>query len=1081
MKNNVIRTPVVKSEKNTFSKIFLAMKWTTLLILVACLQVSAGVEAQQITYSKSNISFEKLFKVIRSQTGYEFLYNNTMLKEARMEQIDFDHTPLKEALDDVFRDQPLTYAIVGKTIVVKEKKKDKTNQQVAQKVFLKEIQGTVVDSSSGEPLSGVTIKVVGASKGTMSNANGHFSLAVENDAILRITYLGYKEKRIKVNDRDRIKIVLSSKATGLNQVVVVGYGSQSERNVTGAISKISREDFNKGVTENASDLLRGKVPGLTITQGNGDVTSQQNIQLRGASSLSGSSSPFVVIDGVPGLSINSVSPSDIESISVLKDASATAIYGSRAASGVILITTKKGNPGAPTVNYDGYVAIDKVSNLPRVLTAKEWRDYTERENMDVSEIDMGSNTNWFKEITRTGFSQKHHLSLSGGSKNNSYRGSISYLDRQGVVKANNLTRYNARLKFDQSALNDRLNFSFIGAITERDFSPVDSHNFLLAYTMIPVNPVKNEDGTWHDSREYDHGNPVRNIAYNKRNNKNSIYSANIQLDFDITNDLNAKLNLFKKRINKGSGLYNNSETERGRDDLGFAKRTSSILDTKLLEFTLNYSKILNSNNLDVLLGYSFERNDYQNFGAQNRNFPTNFFGYNNLRAGENLRPSDVWSGANMNKLISFFGRVNYIYNDKYIINASIRRDGSSKFGVNHKWGTFPAISAGWIMSDETFFEGADFLDLLKLRVGYGKTGNQAGISPYQSIELYSILGRYYDDGSWYNSYGVSQNANPNLKWESTSTFNIGFDFAMFDKRLNGTVQYYIKNTDDMLYTYQVPVPPYYISTMLANVGAMSNKGIEANFNVNIIRNKNLNWDISLNLAHNKNEITNLSNDAFQTESVKVGTVFVRGGSNYTSSILKEGEPVGSFFMWKADGLDEEGQYIIDETIDGKEGLSPGDRTIVGSAQPDLTYGLSSNIAYKNWAFNFFLRGVHGNEVLNYSRLAFGTTQWLPGSNVLKQALTSGLNESPKLNSYYIENGSFLRLDNATISYNFDLDNSSLIKSLRLHLSGQNLFVITKYTGIDPEVEMSGLAPGVAPREYIPKSRTYSIGVNIGFK
>jgi iron complex outermembrane receptor protein len=942
------------------------------------------------------------------------------------------------------------------------------------------VRGTVTDAS-GEPLIGVTVQVQGTSSGTVTDLDGKFELEnVPANAVLDFSYVGMQPQSVAVNGRSTIDITMREDVAALDEIVVVGYGTQLRREVTGSIANVSEKDFNKGITQTAADLLQGKVAGLVITSGSGDITSGQTIRLRGTSSLTGSSAPFVVIDGVPGMDLNSVAPQDIESISVLKDASSTAIYGSRSASGVILVTTKKGKSDQTMVDYNGYVGISDVTNVPEVLSAKEYRDYTSSHNINTEGMDLGANTNWFDEIMRTGFSQNHNISLSGGGKNSNYRASFSYFDLQGVVKDNSLQRYNLRMTFNQKALKDMLNISITGSVSTRDYSPTDTRNFVLAYNMLPVVPVKNADGSWYDTQEYDQGNPVRNIEYNSQLHKGGRYFGNIYAELKPFEGFTAALRLHKERANDDFGQYYNSETERGRNDQGFAKRENWTWDKELLETTLNYEAQFNDHKMTLLGGYSYEDNYYQNSGAQNRQFVTDFFGYNNLQAGENLRPSDVWSGKNMTRLISFFGRATYNYKMRYLFEASVRRDGSSKFGANHKWATFPSFSAAWRMNEESFLADVKPLDELKLRVGYGTSGNQEGIDPYQSLQLYGASGQYYDNGKWYRAYQISQNANPDLKWEETSMLNVGLDFSFLNSRISGTFEYYDKRTKDLLYTYQVPVPPYLFNEMLANVGSMSNKGVEFLLAGDIIRKPNLRWTASLNLAHNKNEITKLSSDKFSTTSIKTGSAWIRGGSDNTTHIVEEGRPVGTFYGWLCYGLDEEGHYILDDMIDGKAGLTNDDRTYIGVAQPKLTYGISNNISWKNWELNFFFRGVYGNDVLNFSKMSYATTQWLPGANVLKQALTLGLNDSPKYSSFYIEKGSFIKLDNASLSYSFNVSKWNYINRLRVYVTGQNLFTITNYTGLDPEVNMEGLDPGVEGREYHPKARTISFGVNVSF-
>ncbi|NLB55658.1 MAG: SusC/RagA family TonB-linked outer membrane protein, partial [Lentisphaerae bacterium] len=867
---------------------------------------------------------------------------------------------------------------------------------------------------------------------------------------------------------------------GIEEVVAIGYGTQRRREVSGSISNVSEKDFNKGLTQNAVDLLKGKVAGLSITMGSGDVTSEQTIRLRGTSSLTGSSSPFVVIDGVPGMSLSSVAPHDIESISVLKDASAAAIYGSRSASGVILVTTKSGKGGQSLVEYDGYVAMSTVTNVPDLLNADEWRQYARDNNINTEGLDLGANTDWFDAIMRTGVSQNHNVSMSGGGKTSNYRASISYLNHEGVMKDNEMERYIARLSFNQKAWDERLSLTFTGAMIMNENAPTDTRNFVLAYNMIPVVPIKFDDGTWFDTQEYDQGNPVRNQQFNSRQNKFSLFFGNVFTQLELFDGFTAALRLHRERMSNDYGIYYHSETERGRNDQGFAQRTNWTRDKQLLETTLNYEKLIDDHKLSLLAGYSYEDNYYQNAGAQNRQFVTDFFDYNNLQAGENLRPSDVWSGKNMNRLVSFFGRASYNYQMRYILTVSLRQDGSSKFGANHKWATFPSVSAAWRVNEESFLEDATWLDDLKLRVGYGVSGNQDGIDPYKSLQLYGTAGQYYDNGKWYRAYQISQNANPDLKWEETSMFNIGLDYNIMNSRINGTIEYYNKQTNDLLYTYQVPVPPFLYPDMLANVGSMSNKGIEFLLSGDIIRKTDLRWTASLNLAHNKNEITRLSSEEFATSSIKTGSAWIRGGSDNTTHIVEEGKEVGTFYGWLSYGLDENGMYIFDDMIDGKEGLTNDDRTYIGTAQPKLTYGLSNIITWKNWDLNLFFRGVYGNDVLNFSKMSYATTQWLPGANVLREALTIGLADNPKYSSFYIEKGSFLRLDNASLSYSFDVSKWNYLQKLRVYVTGQNLFTITNYTGLDPEVEMRGLDPGIEGREYYPKSRTISLGVNVSF-
>ena len=1050
-----------------------------LFLFISQVWADLGYSQQtKLTMKMDNAMVIDVLDEIENSSEFYFLFNQKLVDVDRKVDVNANEKTIDNILTDLFVETDVHHHVKDRLIILTTEKTDFIVDKFVQQGNT--VSGSVKDEQ-GFPLPGVTVVVKGTTNGTVTDFDGNYTLPnVPENTTLLFSFVGMRSQEVVVENQTTINVTMVVDAIGIEEVVAIGYGTQTRREISGSVTNISEKNFNQGLTQNASDLLKGKVAGLTITQGSGDVTQGQTIRLRGTSSLTGSSSPFVVIDGVPGLSLSSVAPHDIESISVLKDASASAIYGSRSASGVIMITTKRGKKDFSSVEYDGYAAVSNVTNVPDLLTADEWRDYTSKNNMNTTGIDRGADTDWFDAILRPGISQNHNLSMSGGGKNNSYRASLNYLDQEGVVKDNSIARYNARVTFNQKVLNDKLDLTFTSSITSTDNSPTDTRNFVLAYNMIPVVPIKNADGTWFDSQEYDQGNPVRNIEYNRQQNKSGIYFGNIKADLTLFDGFVVGLNALKQRSTNDYGQYLNSQTERGRNDLGFGQRTNSTSDKNLLELTLNYRKLFGSHALNILGGYSYEDNYYQNSGARNRQFATDFFSYNNLSAGENLRAGDVWSGANMNKLISFFGRANYSYLEKYILTLTVRQDGSTKFGDNHKWATFPSVSAAWRINEESFMSSTTFIDDLKLRVGYGVSGNQDGIDPYKSLQLYGASGQYYDNGKWYTAYQTNQNANPNLKWEETSMLNIGVDFGFLNNRISGTIEYYDKQTDDLLYNYSVPVPPYLYPTMLANVGSMSNKGFEFMLTGDIIRNSNIRWTSSFNIAHNKNKITSLSNEDFATSAIKTGSAWVRGGSSNTTHIVEEGKEVGTFYGWLATGIDEKGLYIYDDMVDGKEGLSDEDRTYIGSAQPAFTYGWSNIVTWNNWDLNFFFRGVYGNDLLNFSKMSYATTQWLPGANVLYEGTTIGLKTSPVFNSYYIEKGSFLRLDNASIGYSFDVSKVNGLSKLRLYATGQNLFIITNYTGLDPEVEMAGLDPGVEGREYYPKSRTFSLGVNISF-
>lgn len=950
------------------------------------------------------------------------------------------------------------------------------------------VSGTVKDTT-GDLLIGVTVQVQGTSFGTVTDANGRFVLPdVSSSATLEISYVGMQTVAVSVDGRSNIDVVLREDTEILDELIVVGYGTQRRREITGSVTNVSVEDFNKGVTRDAADLLQGKVAGLNITTPSGDVTAGSRIRLRGVSTLQNDQGPFVVIDGIPGGDLQTVATQDIESISVLKDASSAAIYGSRSAGGVILITTKRGSGIRTMVSYDGYMAVSTLANKPDLLTADEWRAYAKETGKDASVYDRyNANTDWFDEITRTGITQNHGVSLSGGGSTNNYRASFNYLNREGVVRDNDLERYNFRFQLQQRAINDRLRIGLTGSATMGEWNEANRYNFVLAYNMLPVYPVKLPDGEWFDSRDYDQGNPVRNQSYNQDARKNIHFYGAGDISFTIFDGLDIKTTLYKDRHTEERSQYFHSETQAGRNDGGYALRENKIWDKKLMEWMLDYTTTLDasdSHRLNALIGYSWEENEYSYMKSANRNFTTDLLGANNLESGQGLRPSDVGSARNMSRLISFFARVHYAYDERYMVTATLRRDGSSKFGANHKWGIFPSVSAAWGISQEQFMVNMNWLNDLKLRVGYGITGNQAGLDPYKTLQLYGTSGTYYDNGAWLTAYKISQNANPNLKWEETAMFNIGLDFSIFNDRINGTLEWYDKRTKDMLYTYRVPTPPFLHPDMMANVGDMRNTGVELALHVDAVRNRNFKWTTSLTLAHNKNRITSLSDNVYTTSRIMVGDAWVRGGSGRTTHVVEEGYPVGQFYGPEFVKISDDGKYVFRDK-DGNEvnSVTAEDYTYIGSAQPDLVYGWNNQFNFKAWDFSFFVRGTVGNRVLNMGRMTYGHPGYLIGANALNDPLIYELKVVPEYSSLYVENASHLRLDNLALGYTFNTNNVNWLDRARVYLTGQNLFVLTKYKGLDPEVDENrnnGLAPGVEDREYYPKARTFSVGISLTF-
>ena len=965
------------------------------------------------------------------------------------------------------------------------------------------IKGKILDEN-GEPIIGANVVEKGTTNGTITDLDGNYTLTVNNlkNAVLQVSYIGYNTVETPVKGQKTLDVKMASSVVNLGEVVAIGYGTQTRKEITGSVANVSQENFNKGVNRDAADLLQGKVAGLQITSGSGDVTRDSQIRLRGTSTLQNDQGPMIVIDGVPGGDMSTVSPSDIESISVLKDASSAAIYGSRAAGGVILITTKRGSGAKTTINYDGYLTVSGVANKPDMLNAQEWREINKQLGNDISVYDKyNADSDWFDALLRTGVSQNHSLSLSGGSSKSNYRASYTYLDRKGIARDNWMKRHSFRFQFQQRAINDRLRIGLTGAGTLTDSQGTFGDYFIAAYNNPPVIPIYNEDGTYFTGNDnaYNQGNMVKAQDENYKLKKNNYFYGQGDLQFEIIQGLNVKANLYKSRFSSDNSnwespdnaLGGGSGNSLGDSSNGYARRSNFSWDRELMEWTANYNRAFGAeekHKLDALLGYSWESNAYQSQSSMATNFAIASMGANSIQTGNDLKIGNVTSSKNEYKLISFFARAHYSFDERYMITATVRRDGSSKFGANHKWGWFPSVSAAWGLSQEGFMKDIKWISDLKLRAGWGVTGNQDGLMPYKSLELYQAYGTYYDNGGSSTAFRITQNANPDLKWEETAMFNIGIDFSLFNGRLGGTIEYYDKKTSDMLYNYSVPTPTYVYDKIAANVGDMSNKGIEVMLNLDVIRNKKFSWNTSINLAHNKNKITKLSNDLYSTDRVYVGDPWIRGASGVTSHIVEEGYPVGQFFMLKCEGIDSNGKFIMVD-LNGDGQISDDDRTYCGFAQPDLTFGWNNTFSWNRWDASFFIRGSLGQKVLNNPRAAYGNNTYVAGANAMKGDDLTLLRENSRVCSYYLEDGSYARLDNMSIGYTFDTKKIDWLDKARIYVAAQNLFVITGYSGLDPEVEVfrgeasdnnAGLDPGIEPRNYMPKARSFTFGVNLTF-
>ncbi|CAM3748706.1 SusC/RagA family TonB-linked outer membrane protein [Flavobacterium chungbukense] len=979
-----------------------------------------------------------------------------------------------------------------------------------------EVSGVVLDDK-GIPLPAANILEKGTTNTVTTDFDGKFKFSVSNkNAVLVISFIGFDDQTLKLDGtKSNYSIKLQSTTNNLEQVVVVGYGKGSRKNLTTSVTSIKAEELNKGAISDVGQLLQGKVSGLNISS-SGDPTKTASVVMRGVSTLNSSQGPFYVIDGIPGVDISVISPDDIATIDVLKDAAATAIYGNRAANGVIMVTTKKGSKGRTQVAYNGYVGFEEVSNNLDMMNADQLRAFTTKNNLNFTpENDKGANTNWLKEIMRPNraVSTSHNLSMSGGGDHGSYTASITSLNREGVMQKSDFSRIIARLSVEQFAFDDKVKFGLNVTNSKTDYQNVPQRNTVLlqAASYLPVSPVRNADGSFYENFiSPGYFNPVALIEHGTdettTNNLVGNLTAEVKLPFGITYNLN----LAHQRLTSSHGefydsyysqynsanFYNNPDPPLTKSLVNFGVNGSALRNSyetrnNIIESFFTWDRTFGSHKVKAVVGYSWQENTLgDGFQATTTNFPVDNVGYNNLALSNytsvngyvvNFGDSKAYQKT---RLIAYFARLNYNYKDKYLLQGSIRRDGGSMFGANNQWGYFPSVGGAWRIDKESFMQNQEFFSDLKLRGSWGVTGNSSGFNAYTAQFISGSLGTFYYNGQQIGAYGPNQAANPDLKWEKTATANIGLDFSLLKGKVTGSIDVYDKKTTDMIFNYNVNPVLVPVGSIVANGGTMSNKGIELSLSTTPVKTADFSWTTNLNLAHNKNEIVKLTSPFFVGgDSIRRVQPDGGGQTGSTLQIFKEGKPLGQFFTLKYAGKNADGvsQYYDKNGALTTTPLNGVDYHYAGSAQPKLLLGWGNNFQYKKFDLSIFFRGVFGNKIFNATRADL----FRPSTAMTNNILVDAGNESPNdLNSYkysdrFIEDGSYLRLDNMTLGYNFGKV-GRYISSVRIYQTINNVFVITKYTGIDPEVEQGGTAPGVDSNNFYPKTRTYMFGLNVSF-
>jgi TonB-linked SusC/RagA family outer membrane protein len=967
------------------------------------------------------------------------------------------------------------------------------------------VSGKVTDARDGSAMAGVSVVSTGTAVGTTSDANGNYSLNVPAASkSLTFTFIGYTSKTATLTGAPTLNVALSISNNALKEVVVVsvGYGTLDKREISSAITHVSGKDLLTISANNPLMSLQGKVAGLSITNtASGDPNSSPNIQLRGASSRNAGLGPLYVVNGIPGGNIDNINQNDIESIDVLKGGAASAIYGTRGSNGVIIITTKKGTSQS-RMFYDGYASFDYVTNRLQNLSPGQ---FIEHRVANKQGQDYGAKTNWLDEVTNSpAFSQKHTVQFSGGSAKTNYFASADYRNADGIDLRAHKKEYGARISINHATDDNFLVATLNIAPRYMYTNNADQGNFNNALTLNPTYPIYDTDGKYNyintgffSNNPVENGNLIKSEADIKEMDINGSLKANILTNLSTTVTL-SQISRSVRNMNFRPSTLSSTVHSNKTTQTNFASQEQQENDQKNVEWTGNYALNLTKHHVKLLGGYSYSVYNYKQFYAQNYDFPFDTYSWNNLGSGlynggaAGQGQSAVGSTQNGSTLIAFFGRLNYDFDNRYILTASLRHEGSSKFGINNKWGDFPAVSGAWRISEEGFFKNAlPWVDELKLRADYGITGNQ-DFGNYLSLLLYGGAGYFPFNGVQYQVYGPASNVNPDLSWERSINFNAGIDFSLFNSRLSGSIDYYSRTNQDLLGYYNVPLPPNSQSQTFTNVGTMKNQGIEIALNGAVIKDNNFGYNVSLTFSYNRNKFISFSNTLYNGGTFQDVAGLPAPGSPGNIQRIEEGHSIGEFYTLRSAGVDDSGKLLVykkDGSIVPGNQASNDDKQYVGNGLPKFTASLNNSFRYKRFDLNIFLRGAFGYKIFNTPAFYLGTPSSQADANVLQSAYDSKSKYSKLTNTattsiasdYFLESGSFLKIDNVSMGYTQPLK-SRYLKSVRFYAAGRNLKTFTGYTGGDPDlIQVNGLTPGVTTSlSYYPSTLQVILGLQATF-
>ena len=1070
----------------------LKLKLTTLLLIISVFSLQATPSYGQnpkVTLDLKNSTIETAIETIEKNTDFKFVYKIDDIDLKRIISIRADEQNIKTVLDKMFKGTFTEYLIRENQIILR---KAIAVVKAEKNAILIPIKGKVIDEK-GLPLPSATILEEKTRNAVIADLDGNFEINVEsNNSFLIISFIGYLEKKIPVTE-GIITVQLYPDNTELKEIVVVGYGTSKRKDVTGAVGSVSAKDMNQGAIVNPLQLISGKLAGVNISQTGSEPGSTPSIRIRGISSLIGGNDPLVVVDGIQGNMdlLNDIPPSEIASIDILKDASATAIYGSRGAPGVIIVTTKKSKSGMSTVEYNSSTSYDIIPKKLNMLNATQWWQQAQLNGVPAS-ANHGANTDWYDILTQSGSTQTHTLSFGGGTDKFNYRASINAILQDGVVINSTNKRYLGRIQATQLAMEDKLKLTFnlnsginntMASVQNIGRAAFTSNLISNAYVMRPTDPVFNEDGTYYtDPNVFQYLNPYAVAQTVVSESENDNLFGSLKADLELYKGLTAGWFGSWRKTNTTTGFFlpAKSTSAAAIDQRGFANISNNKQTEKLMDISLSYKKEFGDHSINILGLYEWQSQMYQGNFVQARGFINDITTYNALQNGDlsAVRPGDFSSYKNDRTLISFLGRVNYSFLDRYLFTGSIRRDGSSVFGVNNKWGNFPSASLAWRIDKESFMSSQKLFDDLKLRIGYGVTGNQQGLYPQSSISLVGGAGVTYFGGEQITNFNVIQNANSDLRWETKKQINLGVDFSMLNDRFRGTVDVYTSKTENLLFDYTVPQPPFPYNTIKANVGSILNKGLEITLGYDFIKTENTTLTLAGNVSFMKNKVLNLSGSI---NGVPLNTNYVGWGPN---AYLIEGQPIGTFNILHHTGKDDSNsETVLDVNGDGiiDQGSQSPDRIIKGSSLPTYTFSLNPTLRYKQFDVSMLWRGSGGNKIYNGIRANLSYLENIGKSNVLESAIPLGLFTSQYGSDLWLEDGSFVRLENVTVGYNLKFKEQKYIESVRISITGNNLLLLTNYSGLDPELNLSGSNGGGGDNGIYPRTRTFALGLNVKFK